>query len=240
MTSSIRTLLCLMLSLCSFLTMVAKETVFYKLVPKKSSVKATGGQFITFIGDQCFDSNNVGVSVYNGKLKKNLYQSTAEKIIYTGTSFYGTNSKYIFTNNKKNLCIVAPNGETYQYIESVAPKGQRTCTLIKGNSTSNDDYSETYYPQNHSNQHSNSFPSLTTHQGTSPIQKSTTDQNRNQRKKCLYTGAGDKLHCGGDGKCSRCGGDGLMNGFGINNVKCSQCNGSGKCISCHGTGFIDK
>lgn len=58
------------------------------------------------------------------------------------------------------------------------------------------------------------------------------------RKKCTYTSPNDKLHCGGDGRCSLCGGDGLMDAFGLNNAKCSLCNGTGVCVSCNGTGYI--
>lgn len=96
----------------------------------------------------------------------------------------------------------------------------------------NEMYISTNHSYSQSNSNNSNFDAYSNHNNGS-LQK----QNR---KKCLYTGPNDKSHCGGDGKCSLCGGDGLMNGFGLNNVKCSMCNGTGKCVSCNGTGYIIK
>lgn len=63
--------------------------------------------------------------------------------------------------------------------------------------------------------------------------------------KCnFYTSyTGNKYYCHGSGKCQFCGGDGYTDGFGINNVLCSNCygyKGSGKCSYCSGTGICSK
>jgi hypothetical protein len=63
--------------------------------------------------------------------------------------------------------------------------------------------------------------------------------------KCnFYTSyTGNKYYCHGSGKCQFCGGDGYTDGFGINNVLCTNCygyKGSGKCSYCSGTGICSK
>lgn len=63
--------------------------------------------------------------------------------------------------------------------------------------------------------------------------------------KCnFYTShTGNKYYCHGSGKCQFCGGDGYTDGFGINNVLCTNCygyKGSGKCSFCSGTGICSK
>ena len=130
MTSLIKQITLLIAIFCTM--EILAETNFYKLVSveRDKSVNIGGGQFVTFVGDRCFDSNKAGISVKNGFLEKNPYQSTSFKLVYSGVSYWG-DCKYIFTNSKQNLKVITQNGAVYNYVKSMPSSGMQTCSLIK-------------------------------------------------------------------------------------------------------------
>lgn len=229
--------------ICSFVLFetYAKDIYYYKLVDTNdNNVKTGQGNFITFIGDQCFESNSSGISEKYGVLKINPYRSKDSNIVYSGSGFCGSNSIYEFNENKLRLKVKSKNGKYYTFIRSDAPKGITECyyKLVNSNSTPSYPQFDTnvnYVPQN---------------MGTAPVYNSgssggsqynsggsTTNTNGNtQKRKCNFcNGTGKKVvhnsvatYGTADYKvhCNECGGD-FMRSSGHAHVYCSECKGTG-------------
>lgn len=107
------------------------QTSYYKLSKKvvdgTTSTSVSGGQFITFTNNACYESDKDGYSVGNGSLK---YKSAENGITtYTGTSYWGS-SMFKFNSDRSVLNVIA-NGNVYVYKRSAAPSGATTCSLIR-------------------------------------------------------------------------------------------------------------
>ena len=120
---------------CCLNICLAQTTSYYKLtrqiVDGRSSTNVSGGQFITFNKDKCYESDKDGFTVDNGVL---LLNETYDGItIYSGKSYWG-NSFFRF-NSDKSVLNVNANGNTYVYKRITAPAGVITCSLIKKKSS---------------------------------------------------------------------------------------------------------
>ena len=110
------------------------QTYYYqlskKIVNNVTYTNMAGGQFITFKGDRCYDSDRYGNSVENGELKLN--ESLSDNIlIYIGPSYFGSTTSYRFNKDKSLLNVYTANGRIYVYKRSTPPSGINTCSLIK-------------------------------------------------------------------------------------------------------------
>lgn len=118
----------------------AQDVRYYKLTRKvengKSSTNVSGGQFITFTGDICFESNHHGVGVNHGTLKRNPAYSNSQYSIYQGSSYWGKKADFKFNSDKSVLNVVLENGDVYIYKRATPPAGQETCSLIRKPSSS--------------------------------------------------------------------------------------------------------
>lgn len=125
-------LCCLILLFISVIT--SAQTYYYQLTKKivnnTTYTNMAGGQFITFNGNKCYDSDRNGNSVGNGELTYNEGLSD-NLLIYTGSSYFGSTTSYRFTSDKSLLNIYTTNGRIYVYRRTSSPSGVYTCSLIK-------------------------------------------------------------------------------------------------------------
>lgn len=122
------------------ITMVSAQDVrYYKLTKKKEngsvSSNVSGGQFITFRGDVCYESNKNGVGVDHGTMQRNDNYSNSQYLVYQRKSgsgcYWGKDATFKFTADKSELNVVLENGDVYAYERTTAPVGQETCSLIR-------------------------------------------------------------------------------------------------------------
>lgn len=220
----------------------AQDISYYKLTRKQqngiSDRNVSGGQFIAFSGSICFESNNKGLSIGNGTLKRNDNYSNSQYTVYQGSSYWGNSTTFKFNADKSVLNVVLDNGDIYVYKRATPPAGQTTCSLIRksgsysggGGSYYNSGYTPSYTPQQPSYQQPQQTPS-----GSGNPRQLIKEQVR----------------------CNRCNGSGKMvhnsypsmYGTTDNQVYCSICgrnylrstgHSHVTCTECHGTGSITK
>lgn len=175
---------------------VISQTYYYKMKSYEQNGKehtnVSGGQFITFRAAICLETNIKGIPVGHGYLRKR----PSEPNLYTGSSYWGDNTKFKFSSDKSLLKIYAPNGIIYQYVRTNPPSGTTTCSLIRGKNA----------PQN------TQAPVIGI-----PIQKPQKCgicYGSGKCSNCNGTGVSTSGHahwcgaCGGSGKCGTCGGSG--------------------------------
>lgn len=113
----------------------AQKTYYYKLTKKVHnnvpSTRVSGGQFITFMGEICYESNNKGIGVGHGTMTRSNILSTDKIVAYMGESYWGKEATYNFTRDLSILNVVIENGDVYLYKRMTAPAGVTTCSLIK-------------------------------------------------------------------------------------------------------------
>lgn len=213
----------------------AQEVVYYKLVRANSNKDVYGGQFITFVGAQCFESNKYGVSVEHGRLIVNKNYSNSQYTVYQGSSYWGSSTTFKFKADKSVLNVKLDNGDVYVYKRATPPAGQTTCSLIRQRSSSSGSggtytptptYPVQQYPQQQYPQQQ--YPQQQQYDNPQP-----TPQPQPQQKKiCKW--------CNGTRRISK------ENGFSLGMEKeyCSECRQtvvSGHyhidCPYCHGTGY---
>lgn len=116
-------------------TVVAQDVRYYMLTrTRKNGVdnrNVSGGQFISFMSDICYESNKKGVGVGHGSLARNKDYSNSQYTIYQGSSYWGTSTTFKFNADKSVLNVVLDNGDIYVYKRATAPAGQETCSLIR-------------------------------------------------------------------------------------------------------------
>lgn len=184
------------LSIICTISVYAQDVHYYKftkqVVNGVQSTNVSGGQFITFISDKCYESNNKGVGVDNGLLTKNNNYSNSQFTIYQGSCFYGSNAEFKFNADKSILNIITEKGDIYVYKRSTPPQGVTTCSLIKKEQKKSSGPST---PQ----QSLQWIPCFACH-------------NSGQCHCCYGTGRNANgnpcIICGGSGRCTSCAGQG--------------------------------
>ena len=131
-----------MLAMFSITSTSAQDVHYYKLTRKKengqSSTNVSGGQYITFIADICYESNKKGIGVGHGNMKRNKSYSTSEYTTYFGSSYWGEDvAAFKFNADKSILNVVIDNDNYYIYKRATAPAGQETCSLIRKKTPTN-------------------------------------------------------------------------------------------------------
>lgn len=216
---------------------------YYKLTKiedyGKVESRCTGGQFIKINKNVCFDSDVHGNSVGNGKLYRDVKNSSSH-IIYIGNSFHG-NSKYIFSQDYKSLIVEITPKFRYIYRLATPPTDVTTCTLIKsGNNGSPNPVANPYPIQNGYNNGYNVNQSGSSNSNANSNSSSNSNTNNSTQKfKCAY--------CNGTGMIEK--NDNAPASFGQNRPR-QQCPTCGKwydptvfthyhqqCRHCGGTGY---
>lgn len=122
------------------------QTYYYKLTKKSVnnvvSTNVSGGQFITFMANICYESTAKGFNVGHGKLTRNSVNS--EYKTYKGSSYWGT-ATFRFKADLSKLNVITDNGDVWVYTRTTAPASATTCSLIRksgsgSHSSTNDNY----------------------------------------------------------------------------------------------------
>lgn len=212
MISSMNKRLLLMALILTCLTVSAQDVRYYKLSSTRiggtTKKNVSGGQFVTFVGDLCFESTSKGVGVGHGTLKRNKNYSNAQYSTYQGSSYWGKEAEFIFNADKSVLNVVLDNGDIYVYKCATPPKGVTTCSLIRQKTPQRNDgnYNPTpnpippYPPQPISPQHNpdpyNPKPDPPTPQPKQRIQCTCCEGKGEVIKDDAFTlGLGDKKYC---------------------------------------------
>ena len=231
-------ILFLMIFFCSVSEMLGQTTYYYKLTKKiQNGIEYTntgGGQFVSFIGNKCYDSDRYGISVGNGQLVYNEQYSSSSKT-YIGNSYFG-NVMYRFKTDMSVLNIIVNKSLIYVYKRQTAPSSVTTCSLIRkrGSSSGNSGSYLPSYPNNgygggyntnnggssSSSQRQNTVPSRT--QPTKHTCSLCNGQRRivKDTNPALYGQSDYRV------KCNECGGY-FMCSTGHTHITCPQCHGKG-------------
>ncbi len=222
------------------------QTYYYRytksIIKGVTSTDVTGGQFITFDGKKCFESDKYGNNVGNGSM---AYETEASKNTrletYWGSCYWSKNAYMKFNADKSVMNIETNAGKIYVYKRSTPPSGVTTCSLIRkpesqsGGSSEGGGYVSPSYPVQ-SNYPQGGYAGGGTYNGSnssgSTINNSRTEPpvRQPQKKECRL--------CYGTGKCQTCNGTGWVVRMGIGHSGyCGVCsNHSGRCFSCNGRG----
>ena len=240
LTFSMNKMLCVLALYLSITSMAkAQNTYYYKLTRKvvngTSSTNVSGGQYITFIADICYESNKKGIGVGHGNMTRNNSFSTSEYTTYFGSSYWGDNAaSFKFNADKSVMNVVIDKNNYYIYKRVTAPAGQETCSLIRKKSTTsgnnNGSFAGGFPPQPvYPNQPYTSTPTPTPTPTSTPT--STTEPKRHQCGLC--GGTGEWVHD-----------DASIPDFGTGNKYCSKCGKTvgpkhvhTQCPSCKGKGW---
>lgn len=129
-------------------TITAQDVRYYALSrTRKNGVDnrdVSGGQYISFISDICYESNKKGVGVGHGSLTRNKDYSNSQYTIYQGSSYWGNTAIFKFNADRSVLNVVLDNGDIYVYKRSAAPAGQETCSLIRKKSLSSSNNTDSF------------------------------------------------------------------------------------------------
>lgn len=212
------------------------QTRYYKLIKKVikdvPSTNVSGGQFITFISDRCYESDKEGYSVNGSTLK---YKYTEDGIlVYSGKCYWG-NGVFKFNNDKSRLNVVTNSGDIYVYAIAVPPPSQTTCSLIRtGESNGNSGGTYVDVPNWNINQNS------TINQGGNSTNHSNPERTP-QKRWHNVTKTVDCNLCHRSGRCQTCNGKGWYQGI-YGPIDCTNCYGykTGKCSHCQGNGTVQK
>ncbi len=219
-----------------FAVNIYSQTYYYKLTKKIEAgnvyTNTAGGQFITFLGNTCYESDKDGISVGNGKLKFEKDFSN-KLLIYLGSSYFGNNVKFKFTQDRNLLNVETVDGRIYVYKKQPAPSSVTTCSLIrkKGSSGSGSGY----IPINPVTSYDGTYSGTGT--TTTPIQNENTTNKRQQTKYTCSLCHGKRrivkdtypaLYGTKDYqvRCNECGGY-FLRSTGHTHITCPQCHGKG-------------
>ncbi len=214
----------------------AQDVRYYKLSSTRiggtTNKNVSGGQFITFVSDICFESNNKGVGVNHGTMRRNDNYSNSQYTVYQGSSYWGSSTTFKFNADKSVLNVVLDNGDIYVYKRSTPPTGQTTCSLIRqrssssgssGTYTTTPTYPVQQYPQQQ-------YPQQQYPQQQQYDQPQPTPTTTHKCRVCNGTGRVEKMLAGSD--------EGLTKW-------CSECHAyrsthhyHGTCETCRGKGYL--
>lgn len=108
------------------------QTYYYKLIKKSIndvvSTSVSGGQFITFMADICYESTSKGFSVGHGRLTRSFMNSQYKT--YKGRSYWG-NATFRFKADLSKLNVITADGDIWVYTRATPPASATTCSLIR-------------------------------------------------------------------------------------------------------------
>ena len=223
------------------------QTYYYKytksIIKGKHDTNVNGGQFITFVGSKCFESDKYGNNVGNGTMTYDAENSKKLKT-YWGSCYWSKNAYMKFNADKSVMNIETNAGKIYVYKRATVPANVTTCSLIRkpepssGGGGGSGGYSPLVYPVQPTYPQGGYGGGGTTSDGGSiggsgGSNRRTETQSptrQPQRKWCRV--------CGGSGKCNNCNGTGWVHRIGMGHDSyCPVCKShNGRCSSCNGRG----
>ena len=220
-------------------TIKAQNSSYYAFTKKIcndiQTTNVSGGQFISFLGDICYESNNKGVGVGHGTLRLNKNYSNNKFKVYMGDSYWGSNTTFKFKSDLSILNVVLDNGDVYVYRRQIAPPSTTTCSLIRKKNSDGSNVSS--YTPVYSNTSGYNASYNTTTTNSTPRQEENTANRRQPTKHACTLCRGQKrivkntyptLYGTKDYqvRCNECG-DYFMRSTGHTHITCPQCNGRG-------------
>ncbi len=231
----------IILSLCFFLKSNAQNTFYYKLTKHQHkgilTTNVSGGQFITFLNDICYESDKKGIGLGHGTLQLNNNYSNSDFKIFIGNSYWGNSATFKFKFDMSMLNVVTDDGDIYVFKRDLPPAGVTKSSFIrKTNPPSNQDEDyDIQYNTPLNNHHSSLKDSNHFGEGHKNGRYNNCQKSTNQRtacRSCMYT----------NGKCSVCKGTGRQTssvaGYSTK-TQCRNCGGDGRCPTCGGDGWIN-
>lgn len=111
----------------------AQTTYYYRLtkteIDGKTSTDVSGGQFISFNGKVCYESDKKGNQVNSSRMN---YKYTENGIkVYSGSAYWGNNTIFFFTEDQSRMSVKTSGGAKYVYERAAAPSEALTCSLIR-------------------------------------------------------------------------------------------------------------
>ena len=225
---------------------IAAQTYYYRytksIIKGEVNTNVSGGQFITFDGKKCYESDRRGNNVGNGSLAYDAEVSRSTELeTYWGSCYWSKNAHMKFNADRSLMNIETNAGKIYVYKRSTAPSGATTCSLIRksensgGSSVGGGGYVADY-PVQPVGQQSGSGTSTSTKQ-----ERKTDTCNPDRKEKVRRTCAA----CNGKGPYEKNG-----SGWGTPKYKkrCSVCgfeywNSTThlhiSCPTCHGKGYVE-
>ena len=219
---------------------IAAQTYYYRytksIIKGVTNTNVSGGQFITFNGKKCFESDKNGNNVGNGSMTYDA-ENSRQVETYWGSCYWSKNAHMKFNADKSLMNIETNSGNVYVYKRVTAPAGITTCSLIRKQESQNGGSSgsgyvsgipaQPIYPQG------NYTGGVTNNSNSSNRSQQQTENNpihQPQRKWCRT--------CRGTGQCNTCGGSGWVNRIGMGHSSyCPNCpNHNGRCPWCNGRG----
>ena len=210
------------------LPLSAQKTYYYKMVKKcekgVESTDVSGGQFVTFYPNMCFESTRDGYGIGHGTLK--LVSKTNEAIVYRGMSYWDNTTVFKFLNNNSKMLVITASGDQYGYVYTTAPNTATTCSLIRKNKPVQSSGIDVPVPINNDFVNENVKPQ--------------NNRNTTVQKKVRPCRA-----CNGVGSIKKS--IGTVAGYGLDNSKwyCAECGTSfsrrhthQRCTNCNGTGQV--
>ena len=139
---------------------VNAQTYYYRytksIIKGVTNTNVSGGQFITFNGKKCFESDKYGNNVGNGSMVYDA-ENSRQVETYWGSCYWSKNAYMKFNNDKSLMNIETNAGKIYVYKRATAPANVTTCSLIRkpepssGGSSGSGGYTSSYpvqtYPQ---------------------------------------------------------------------------------------------
>ena len=122
-------------------SLFSQNIYYYRLTKKVQSetvvTDVSGGQFLTFIGDICYESDKKGIGVGHGTLQYNNQYSDGLFKVYMGKSYWGNDATFKFTGDLMILNVFTGNGDIYLYKRATPPENAITCSLIRKSASGN-------------------------------------------------------------------------------------------------------
>lgn len=112
------------------------QTYYYRftksIIKGEPNTNVSGGQFITFDGRKCFESDKYGNNVGNGFMAYDTDVSKSTNLkAYWGSCYWSKNAYMKFNADKSVMNIETNAGKIYVYKRATAPAGVTTCSLIR-------------------------------------------------------------------------------------------------------------
>ena len=224
---------------------ITSQTYYYRytksIIKGEANTNVSGGQFITFDGKKCYESDRWGNNVGNGSMAYDAEVSRSTGLeTFWGSCYWSKNAHMKFNADRSLMNIETNAGKIYVYKRTTAPSGATTCSLIRksknggGGSTIGGYVAD--YPMQPAGQQSGYGASGSTRQ-----EKETNTQISDRKEKVRRT-------------CAACNGKGTYekNGTGWGTPKykqrCSVCgyeywnsttHSHPSCPTCHGKGYVE-
>lgn len=115
---------------------ITAQTYYYRytksIINNVENTNVSGGQFITFDGKKCFESDKYGNNVGNGSMAYDAEVSRNTRLeTYWGSCYWSKNAHMKFNADKSLMNIETNVGKIYVYKRVVAPANVTTCSLIR-------------------------------------------------------------------------------------------------------------